>query len=66
MLDELKTLKKNIDEQGRATRKDIVTALYLIKIAKVDRETEITELIKDVYDNEEVEHILSDLDSYAI
>lgn len=64
MIPGLIQIKTRIEEAKKVTRQDIFEALKIIDDAGADRETEITELVENVYNADQTAKLVSDLDSY--
>ena len=64
MLKELQELKNSLDTKGYATRKDIQSALDIIKTKKGKTNQELFELTASIYKGKDQEKLLADIDSY--
>lgn len=64
MIADLQPIKDRIGTAGRATRVDISEALAIIQSQGGDRESEITELVENVYNADQTAKLISSLDSY--
>jgi hypothetical protein len=64
MIAEIQPLKDRITNAGRATRDDITEALGIIRANGADPESEIVELVDQIYNADQTAKLVSSLGSY--